>query len=159
MKRRHAVTFAMLLMTMALHAQPGSPMDGPGRERIERFRKMRMIELLDLKEEQSVRFVARLNEFENTRRELNMRRDEVLDKIERLVRNNADEKELENVFPELEAISRKIGEERLRFFSSLSDLLSVQQRAKLLLFERRFETELRDAVRQRMKDRRGFGDQ
>jgi Spy/CpxP family protein refolding chaperone len=156
---RHAVTFAMMLMTLVLHAQPGPPMDGPGRERIERFRRMRLIEILDLKEEQSVRFIARYNEFENNRRDLNKQRDEILDKIERLVRNNAEEKEIEKVFPEVEAIGRKIGEERLKFFNSLADLLSVQQRAKLLLFERRFETELRDAVRQRMKERRGFGEQ
>lgn len=155
--KKHILTFAMLLTTLHLHAQPGPPMDGPGRERIERFRKMRMIEMLDLKEDQSVRFIARFNEFENARRELSKQRDEVLDKIERLVRNNADEKEIEKTILEVETVTRKIGEERLKFFNSLSDLLSVQQRAKLLLFERRFETELRDAVRQRMKDRRqGF---
>jgi hypothetical protein len=149
----------MILTTLQLYAQPGPPMDGRGRERIERFRRMRLIELLDLKEEQSVRFIARYNEFENNRRDLNKQRDEILDKIERLVRNNAEEKEIEKIFLEVEAISRKLGEERLKFFNSLSDLLSVQQRAKLLLFERRFETELRDAVRQRMKEPRGFGDQ
>ncbi len=157
--KKHLLTFAMIVMALQLQAQPEPPMGGPGRERIERFRKMRLIELLDLKEEQSVRFIARFNEFENNRRDLNKQRDEILDKIERLVRNNADEKEIEKVFPEVEAIGRKIGEERLKFFNSLGDLLSVQQRAKLLLFERRFETELRDAVRQRMKERRGFGDQ
>lgn len=157
MKQR-ALTFAsMFMMIVHVYAQPGLPMDGQGRERIERFRKMRMIELLDLKEEQSVRFIARLNEFENVRRDLAKQRDDILDKLDRLVRNNAEEKEIEKTFVEVETVSRKIGDERLRFFNGLSDLLSVQQRAKLLLFERRFESELRDAVRERMRERRpGF---
>ena len=150
---------ALCLAMFALQAQAQPPMGGPGRERIERFRKMRMIEMLDLKEEQSVRFIARFNEFENATKDLHRQRDEVLDKLERLVRNNADPKEIERIFPEVEAVSRKIGEERLKFFNGLSDLLSVEQRAKLLLFERRFENELRDAVREAQQRRRGRPDE
>jgi Spy/CpxP family protein refolding chaperone len=144
---------SVFMIALPLQAQEGPPMRKQGLERVERFRKMRMIEMLDLKEEQSVRFMARFKEFENNRQELQKQREVILDKIERLVRNNADEKEIEKVFPEAEAINRKIGEARLTFFNSLSDLLTIQQRAKLLLFERRFEGELRDAVRQRMKER------
>jgi hypothetical protein len=39
-------------------------------------------------------------------------------------------------------------EERTKFFNGLSDILTITQRAKLLLFERKFERELRDAVRE-----------
>jgi Spy/CpxP family protein refolding chaperone len=134
------------------------PQQGPPFERIERFKKMRMVEMLDLKEEQSIRFFARYNEFENIRKELIHQKDEVLDKIERLIRNKADAKEYERLFAEVEAINRKIGDEKLKFFNGLSDVLSIEQRAKLLLFERRFESELREAVREAQQRRRGrFG--
>ncbi|MEK7250017.1 MAG: hypothetical protein AAB209_06280 [Bacteroidota bacterium] len=145
----------VLILTGVAFSQAQPPAGGRPLERIERFRKMRMIEMLDLKEEQSVRFFARFNEFENTRRELNRQKDETLDKIERLIRNKADSKEFEKLFTEVEMINRKIGEEKLKFFNGLSDLLSVEQRAKLLVFERRFENELREAVREVQQRRRG----
>lgn len=149
--------FCLLLAavcTVFSQAQPPPP-GGPQFERIERFKKMRMVEMLDLKEEQSIRFFARHNEFENVRRELNRQRDETLDKIERLIRNNADAKEYDKLFAEVEATNRKVGEEKLRFFNGLNDVLSIEQRAKLLLFERRFETELREAMREAQQRRRG----
>ena len=132
-----------------------SPADNPQYDRIQRFKKMRMVEMLDLKEEQTVRFFARYNEFENARRELTRQKDESLDKIERLIRIKADAKEYEKYFSEVEAINRKIGEEKLKFFNGLSDLITIEQRAKLLLFERRFETELREAMREVQQRRRG----
>ncbi len=152
--------FLMLAVVLSVVVAQSQPQHmGPQLEKIERFKKMRMIELLDLKEEQSVRFIARYNEFENARRDLTKQRNEVLDKIERLLRNNADSKEFEKLFTDVEVISRKIGEEKLKFFNGLADLLSIEQRAKLLLFERRFETELKEAVREVQQRRRGRPEQ
>lgn len=148
--------YLLLLTTLCMtfsQAQP--PPEGPRFERIERFKKMRLVEMLDLKEEQSVRFFARYNEFENVRRELTREKDETLDKVERLIRNKVDAKEFEKVFGEVEMANRKIGEEKLKFFNGLGDILSIEQRAKLLLFERRFESELREAMREVQQRRRG----
>ena len=117
-------------------------------ERIEQLRKIRLIEMLDLKEEQSVRFFARLNEHEGARRELMEEKMEALDRIERLVRNRADEEEFEKVFPEVATVNERIFEREVNFFNSLGDILSVEQRGKYLLFERHFEKELREAMRE-----------
>lgn len=144
--RRFYLLFLSILYITFSQAQP--PPEGPRFERIERFKKMRLVEMLDLKEEQSVRFFARYNEFENARRELTRQKGETLDKVERLIRNKADAKEFEKVFGEVEMANRKIGEEKLKFFTGLNDILSIEQRAKLLLFERRFESELREAMRE-----------
>lgn len=152
--RKICLLFLLLVVGVTL-SRSQSPADNPQYDRIQRFKKMRMIEMLDLREEQSVRFFARHNEFENARRELNHQKDETLDKIERLIRIKADAKEYEKYFSEVESINRKIGEEKLKFFNSLSDLITIEQRAKLLLFERRFETELREAMREVQQRRRG----
>jgi hypothetical protein len=40
------------------------------------------------------------------------------------------------------------------FFSGLSDILSIQQRAKMTLFERRFGVELREAMKEQFRRRR-----
>ena len=50
----------MLFLPALLWAQPGP---GPRPyERVEQWKKVRMIEMLDLNEEQSVRFFARMND-------------------------------------------------------------------------------------------------
>ena len=147
MKKLLLASFLLFAVSLSA-AQPEYSNRRPQLERIERFKKMRLVEMLELKEEQSVRFFARYNEFENARRELTRQKDESLDKIERLVRNKAEAKEFEKLFDEVESFNRKIGDEKLKFFKGLSDLLTIEQRAKLLLFERRFESELREAVRE-----------
>jgi Spy/CpxP family protein refolding chaperone len=137
---------AIVAATASAPAQPEHPMGRP-MERMERLKKVRMIEMLSLSEDQSSRFFARLNEHENRRRELMKAKGESLDKVERLVRNRADEKEIEKVFAEVADAEGRFAEENQRFFAGLKDLLTVEQRAKFLLFERQFERELREALR------------
>ena len=147
-----AVTLLMVEVPSTFAQPPQMGEEGPA-ERIEHLKKVRLIEMLELKEEQSVRFFARLNEHEATKRDLMKEKSKVLDKIDRLVRNDADSTEFEKLFPEVIDIDKKIGEEKLRFFNSLSDILTAQQRGKLLLFERYFERELRDAIRDAQRRR------
>src|SRR5574340_659192 len=67
------VFVAMLVFPAFAVAQPPGPGWGPDKhsfERIQQLMKMRMVETLDLNEEQSVRFIARFNEHEKHRREL-----------------------------------------------------------------------------------------
>jgi hypothetical protein len=148
----------LLLMTRVAHAQPFGPEGERPFERIERFKKMRLIEMLDMKEEQSVRFFARLNEHDNAKRDLMKAKMDLLDKIDRLVRNHADAKEFESMFPDVAAANVKIFDEDQKFFNGLTDILTAEQRGKLLLFERHFEQELRDAMREVQKRRHRMGE-
>ena len=152
--RLTGVLTALIFASILAWAQPPdrSPDQRPF-ERVEQWKKVRLIEMLSLSEDQSVRFFARLNEHENTRRSLVKERGEALDRIERLVRNKAEGPEYEKVIPDVLAADVKIHDEQKRFFGSLGDILSSEQRAKLLLFERHFERELREAMRETQKRR------
>jgi Spy/CpxP family protein refolding chaperone len=135
-------------------AQPSMPPpDQRPMERIERLRKVRLIEMLDLKEDQSVRFFARMNEHDKVRKELKRQKGEVLDRIERLVRNHAEDQEFEKEYPAVRSIDAKLAEENWNFFDTLKDILTPEQRGKFLLFERHFEVELRDAMREAVRQR------
>lgn len=157
MRIPYSLAAALLLMLPAVAiAQPPGP--GWGHEkrsfdRIQQLMKMRMVETLNLNEEQSVRFIARFNEHEKHRREFMTLKADVLNKMEVLVQDSGDEREIEKAFPEALAIDERMMEERTKFFNSLSDILTVTQRAKLLVFERKFERELRDAVRDTQRRR------
>ncbi len=144
---RTSLVLVLLLPLVAIAQPPGPPEGSRPFERIEQWKKVRLIEILDMKEDQSARFFARLNEHETQRRELRKERGEILDRLDRLVRNRASAADLEKAIPEVLAMDNKIHEEQNQFFLSLGDILTVEQRAKLVLFERQFEKELRDAMR------------
>jgi len=148
-----------LFVVRPVMGQSPQPDDRRPLERIEHFKQVRLIEMLDLKEDQSVRFFARLNEHDKTKRDLIKEKMDDLDKIERLVRNHAEAKEYESLFPQVMAVNEKIVQEDQKIFNSLTDILSVEQQAKYLLFERQFERELREAMRDIQHRRMRMGQQ
>lgn len=151
---RFALLALFLCCAGVAAAQPSMPPpDQRPLERIERLKKVRLIEMLDLKEDQSVRFFSRMNEHDKIRRDLKRQKGEVLDRIERLVRNHADDQEFEKEYPEVRAVDAKLAEENWNFFESLKDILTPEQRGKYLLFERHFEVELREAMREAVRMR------
>jgi Spy/CpxP family protein refolding chaperone len=135
-------------LSLAIAQPPQEKSGGRQWERISQWRKIRLIEMLSLTEDQSVRFFARMNEHDVARRELIRAKGEALDRLDRMVRNKAEAQEYEKVIPEVVAADEKIRAEQKRFFDSLPDVLSPEQRAKFLLFERQFEKELREAMRE-----------
>lgn len=154
MKLLSIVLFVLSITIQQAVAQPfGPPPDRRGPERVEQLKKVRLVEMLNLKEEQSVRFFARLNEQENDRRKSMDEKKDLLDKLDRLVRNEADSKEIEAVFPQILALDARMVNEREKFVNGLSDLLTVEQRARFLLFERQFERELREAMKEVRRQR------
>jgi len=155
---RYLVLTFGLLLPLLLFAQEGRPeglpQDDRAFDRIANLRKVRLLEILELKEEQSVRFIARLNEHEKTRQDLMKQRGEALDRLDRLIRNKSEDKEYEKAFADVTAVDDKLVADRRAFFSGLSDILTQEQRAKMLIFERRFERELREAMREAQKQRK-----
>jgi hypothetical protein len=147
-------TIVMIAMVAVSWAQPLGGPPGRGVERIEQWKKIRMIEMLDLKEDVSVRFFARLNEHEKEKRELRKARGEVMDRLERLIRVNAPPAEFEKAFADLADADARLGFADREFFNGLADILTIEQRAKMVLFERRFEGELKEAMREQFRRRR-----
>jgi hypothetical protein len=159
MKTYTAVALIALALASPLWAQEGGPPGDPGGpdrpyERIQQLRKVRLVEMLEMKEEQSVRFISRYNAYEEQRKKSMADRGEVMDRLERLVRNKADSTEYTKAFAEVIKLDDSIIEQRKQFFLGLGDLLTIEQRAKLLLFERRFQKELREAMREAAHRRR-----
>src|ERR1043166_1513390 len=90
MKHVWSIIFvALLLWSVPGFAQhrPQRNMDGSRPERIEKFRKMRLIEALKLNEESAVRFFAKQSAHEDTQREFMKSRNEALNKIEDLTQD------------------------------------------------------------------------
>ena len=114
-------------------------------EQLDKYRKIRLIEILNLKEEDAIRFFAKEDAHRETMREIVSEMDLNLDEIDQLVRDDKEIPELEKRVLLARDIQRRMNVERERYHDELKDLLSPLQFAKFLVFERNFGKRLRDA--------------
>ena len=103
-------------------------------------------------EETTLKFFSRRSEFEREMDEIHKAIDEKLDKMEQMVnRDNPQDEELKAALKELNLMHQKLDKNKTDFINSLNDILSYEQIAKMILFERKFKEEIRRAI---FKERR-----
>lgn len=128
------------------------PPEGPRSmmpERVDKFRKMRMIEMLKLEEEDAVRFFAKQSAHEDVMGGLMKSRNEALDDLEELIKDEKGEnKEAQALAENVLDADQKIFGERQRFQAEIRKLLTAEQFGKFLIFERNFGRQIRDAMQE-----------
>ena len=150
----------VITVTGLLYAQPQGErwreMMGP--ERIEKYKKMRLLEVLNLPEESAVRFNAKINLHEDKLWELRKMQDELQDRLEESLKlqkeSTKDGKEIQKYLDQIDDSRLKMSDEDKRFLKEMREFLSSEQMAKYYIFQRNFERELRDAIREMRKDMR-----
>ena len=137
-------------------------------ERVERMKQMRLIEELQLGEEEAVRFMAKRKEHEDRIRGLADERNSIMDGLETSLGpgpegrsagkgdGKSDVKPGAKPEPDIAAVEkdiarvleqdRKIFEERRRYQDEMRKMLNPERFARMLLFERDFQMQVRDAV-------------
>jgi hypothetical protein len=125
----------------------GPPMRGPAMERVEQWKKVRMMEVLKLDEETSIRFFNRYNKEQQEIRDIQRRREELLRQLESLIRSNAGEKDLEKTFQDLQALEGKAVDTRDSFLKDARGILTLKQLASYVIFENNFNRSLRELMR------------
>ncbi len=115
--------------------------------RVEQLERVKLIESLNMTEEQSIRFFARRNEHRKEIENIDRKIDESMLEIDRIL-NSGEIKEsaLKKLNEDILSNREKIETKRKQFILSLNDILSTEQISKLLLFERRFREEIRDLI-------------
>jgi len=148
----------VLVFTWAAVAQriPRGPR-GPGPERVEQFKKIRMMEVLKLDEETSVRFFARYDKEQELIRSLTAKRNRTIDQLENLTATPASDAEIDKYFKELRDVEDQVHEARIKYWDSLSEILTKKQLAEYVAFERNFFRDLRDLMRETQENRMGRG--
>lgn len=115
--------------------------------RVDQLERIKLIESLNLSEEQSIRFFARRNEH---RKEIELIEKKIEDQLLELetILNSGEIKEasLKKLNEEILANREKIETKRKQFIYSLNDILTTEQISKLLLFERRFREQIKDLI-------------
>ena len=119
------------------------------RENIETLRMYKLLEALDLTSEQSAEFLPALKAFQDAKRGFQEERRNLLRELEgALESEEANQAKLEQTLTALEDTREEFQAELVKFLQKARSMLTLQQRARLQLFEERFERRLRDSIRQ-----------
>ena len=152
MKKLIPLLLIIVLFSTTLNAQRNHDGKHKVPERIMQLEKIKLIETLEMDEETTLKFFARKSESDREVEEIQKAIDEKLDMMEQLVNSdNSLDEEFRTGLDELNFMHQKLVDNKTNFIKSLSDILSYEQIAKLVLFERKFREELRRAI---FKDRR-----
>ena len=142
-----------LLFSSVLFAQKGKWEDEELRAKFEELEKIKLMEVLQMDEETTLRFFARQSEHKKQQDEIqdNIRTNS--DNLEALLKSekSVSTEELKSKINEINNLQLQLEKNRVDFINSLSDILSYEQIAQLIIFEKRFRNEVRKMI---MKDRR-----
>jgi Spy/CpxP family protein refolding chaperone len=128
-------------------ATPRAPGMPEGRRLIETIKIWKMTEALNLDEDQAAKLFPKLAQLEASRRELHRQQQVLRDELAELLKQQPlRDQEVKARLERLERIEVDFrGREQL-IRGALRSILSVEQQARLALFEDRFEAEMRRAI-------------
>lgn len=148
MKKSFIILFAIILLTSISFPQQMREKGMKHRDKLEQLEKIKLIEALDLDEETSIRFFARRNDSKKEIQELEQKADAIIFELEKSFNSddkNQDEKHKQLISDMLKT-RESIEPKRNQFINSLDDILSTEQIAKLIVFEKKFRDEIRNVL-------------
>ncbi len=122
-------------------------------ERLESFKKVRMLETLKLDEQTGLKLVNKYTKHREMVKDIEQQRSKIIDKLEEQVKGNVSDAEYQKTFSEFIDIESKIAEARGKFLIELKEILTSKQIAEYMIFERNFARDLRDIMKDLQKER------
>ena len=153
MKPAHLLSglLAVAMLARAAHAQPatGTP-ETPRRERARTFLVLRIVDALNLNDQDALKVSAIVRQSDEHRQQLVKQRQSLEDQLRTaLVKQPADPTALGSLVSQGNDIDQKIALVPEDTFRELQKVLTVEQQAKLMLFRRELQGEIRRAVQGR----------
>jgi len=153
MKNINLVLIILFILQINLIAQKGKWQDEEAREKFEQLEKIKLIETLQMNEETTLRFFSRKSEHQKQQVEIHEKIKKNIDNLEVIFKSGraVTIEEIKTSINEINSLQLQMEKNRADFINSLSDILSYEQIAKLIIFERKFKDEMRKLI---MKERR-----
>lgn len=147
---RFLLVFALLTLSINLFGQRWEMRESQ-RKKLEEFKKIKLIETLDLSEDESIKFFALYNEHQKKVHLIQKERDKIIDQFERLTRDESkfNFKKFEDLEKRLNELEQELFRNRQEFHSSLKNVLSPFKIAKFYTFEREFIKEVNRLIMMR----------
>jgi Spy/CpxP family protein refolding chaperone len=135
----------------------GRPGPGEGRRLIETIKIWKMTEALNLTEDQAAKLFPKLTQLEASRREFHGRQRLLRDALAELLRQRPlREIEIKTRLEELDRTEIDFKGRERSVMGELRSILSLEQQARLALFEERFEMEMRRTIQDLRQRRHGL---
>ncbi len=157
MKNFKLVLFFLILLAQIISAQEHFTKGRWGMQggRISELEKIKLIEELQLDEETTLRFFSRRNSHQEIHRQIMLKRDSLLIQLNQKIEEENSKLDYQKEIDKILNIDKELSDERIRFFKSLNDILSYEQIAELLIFEKKFKSEIRKQILRQGRGRRG----
>jgi hypothetical protein len=154
LRRISPLMIGIVAISMQVFAQDNlNPPPGKAFERIEQYKKIRLMEVLNLDEQTSIKFFARYNKNQELLRDLRKKQVEALGQVQALRKTKAADDEFEKIISELLSLEKELNEAKAKYVDELRQVLSSKQLAEYLVFETRFQQNLRDLLRDMPRNR------
>lgn len=151
----------MLLITvvfLAAFVQLLPQQRGEGMRRIEQLEKLKLIEALNMDESTSVKFFLQRRDYYTKRRSLTIKVDSLYSALKEELSNSKkpDDAIYKKLTDELLSAEKALALLRTDYISSLYGLLNYEQVSRYVIFEKRFNEELRDMIEKHRKRKRNI---
>jgi hypothetical protein len=145
MKIIYLTAVIAIALVISIFPQKKFGRDGEMRERMAQLEKIKLIEVMNMDEETTLRFFSRRSEFLKKHDEMRDNIDGKIDQLEATLKSArmVTESELQNMINEILELHLAFENKRAEFVRSLNDILSTDQIARYVVFEKRFKDELR----------------
>ncbi len=145
------LTILLLVMfSISLIAQKDNSKRHEKREaRFRELEKIKLLEVLDLDEETSVRFFVRKKKYEDEFRNYLDELKILYNNLETALEEGSSEDKLNSLVKKIIDSDIEMVKHKNNFFQSLDDILTPEQIARAILFERKFKKDIRDLLIER----------
>jgi hypothetical protein len=127
----------------------------PAPHKVEQYKKMRLIEEMRLDEETSIRFFTRYNKQMDEIKEIQRQRNMLMKQLKELNQANTNSNEIETAIKNYVKLEGQIAEVRAKFIEGLKEIFTTKQIAEYLIFEQKFNQNLREVLRDLTRERMG----
>ena len=118
-----------------------------GRKRIEWFRTIRLLELLQLDEDKEVEFLETYRSYRKDYRDLKMQRMMLVDSLADGLRSDSlDRKQIERMMTQADSLDSRGVRMTTDFYAKVRPMLTEEQLGKLFVFQARFEAEVLERI-------------
>ncbi len=135
------------------HGGPHNAPPAPNRK-LEALRIWRLTQELNLSEEQAMQFFPKVKRMRELRQEHRVARQALLDQLQTLLAQDPVEPAgLKTVLDSLNTIDETMRESELKLRQEIADMLTIEQQARLCVFEATFDRQARRMIEQIREDK------
>jgi hypothetical protein len=122
--------------------------------KIEEYKKLKMIEELKLSDEESLKFYSRYIGFRNQMKDLEKERRSLMEDLESITSDPSKQGDIVKKMDGLENVDQRTFDARKGFFYDIKKILPIEKVAKYIIFERKFLKDIQNIMKDLRQDKK-----